>query len=293
MLPCELIADNGQRLRDLVTRMADAWGLCDGFHAWLASSVVFCDTLVDRIVPGRPAGEHRLSGGAVDEFPVQAERFLSWYLSGAVGLFDVLPLDRVHPGVLIVDSLAPYRALKVRLLNGSHTAMAVLGLEAGLGTVGQAVNDPDLGLTIRSLVADELAPSIDLPTDVVEAFTDAMWGRFGNPFIEHRLESILLNSSAKIPARYGDVVAWRAERGLASPGIADCLAAWLWRGRDRELPDSAPANAALRKLWAQAGPMREVAAMACSDATLLGVADWPASFMGDVAAALAARAASE
>lgn len=287
VLPCELVADNGQRLKELVARMASAWGLGDEFHEWLESSVIFYDTLVDRIVSGRPADTPRLPSGAKDRFAVQTEWFHSWFLRGPDSLFDVLPFPSIGLNVHLVPDLAPYRALKVRLLNAVHTAMAVIGLRRGLQTVAEAVRDPTLGRWLRDMVTSELAPTIELAPDEVASFSDQVWQRFRNPFIEHRLESILLNTSAKLPARFAGAVAHRARCGQSSPLVGDVVANWLMLGRQRCLPEAQPTVEALDAAWAECDANRlglnEFARRCLCAPELLGSEPWPVDFAGEVA----------
>lgn len=289
VLPCELIADNGSTLAGLVVRMADAWNLGEDFQRWLERSVVFLDTLVDRIVPGPPPGNApELAPGVPDRFPVQVEWFSSWYLRGPRELLAVLPLEDLDLGVSFVEDLRPYRDLKVRVLNGLHSSMAPAGRALGVETVSQAVDHELIGPWLRRLLATEIAPTLTLPDDVVTAFTAATWDRYRNPFIHHRLASILLNSSAKIPARIGDVVVENAAVGRSSPLLALGVAAWLHLSRsDVGLDDSAAALDALTDLWRAhaAGELTtaDLAARALADPQMLGTTAWPEAFTDAVA----------
>lgn len=295
VLPCELIADNGQQLQALVTRMAEAWHLGPGFLDWLKKTVIFYDTLVDRIVPGSPATSHPLMvDGQEDRFPVQVEWFHSWYIRGPRTLLQTLPLDLLDFNVRFVDDLRPYRALKVRVLNGLHTAMATTGAAAGIESVAEAVDDEALGPWLKALLAEEIAPTIDLPEAEVESFAAATWDRFRNPFIHHRLRSILLNSSAKIPARLGEIVRELERDGASSPRIAEAVAAWLILTRDdRELADSPSALSKMGAMWDEFASgslsVEELAGRALTDPEILGSVDWPRSFTADVATALIGR----
>lgn len=288
VLPVELIADNGGQLSELVRRMATAWGLGEDFQDWLDERVVFFDTLVDRIVPGRPADAVELAPGVPDEFPVQAEWFHSWYLRGPRELLEVLPLDALDLNVRFVDDLRPYRDLKVRVLNALHSSMAPAGLAIGVESVAQAVDHDALGPWLRRLLSEEITPTLDLPADEVAEFTAATWDRYRNPFIHHRLESILLNSSAKIPARLGDIARERSEDG--SPLLALGVAAWLHLTRDGDLSDSPEALGAVATLWAEVGDgdldVGELARRALADEVVLGTVAWPTSFTDQVASRL-------
>lgn len=293
VLPCELIADNGQRLEELVRRMAAAWGLGDDFTAWLDRTVVFYDTLVDRIVPGRPVTDvPELAAGIPDEFPVQVEWFHSWYLRGPRELLDVLPLEALDFNVRFVDDLRPYRDLKVRVLNGLHSTMAPIGVAAGLEAVAEAVDHDVVGPWMRHLLETEIVPTLDLPGAEIEEFTRVTWDRFRNPFIHHRLQSILLNATAKIPSRLGDTVTDLAESGRAAALIAHGIAAWLLLTRDAALADSAEALEAMRALWRRHADgelsLESLAGQALHDTSVLGGCEWPQPFVDAVGAALRA-----
>ncbi|TRY20129.1 tagaturonate reductase [Tessaracoccus rhinocerotis] len=287
VLPVELIADNGSTLAALVRRMADAWGLGPEFQAWLADQVIFLDTLVDRIVPGRPSRPVELAPGVPDAFPVQVEWFHSWYLRGPRELLDVLPLDALDLNVRFVSDLRPYRDLKVRVLNALHSAMAAAGTAIGVESVAEAVDHDVLGPWLRRLLDEEIAPTLDLPADEVADFTAATWDRYRNPFIHHRLESILLNSSAKIPARLGDIALDRGEEG--SPLLAFGVAAWLHLTRGAGLSDSPEVLAAVAGLWERVASgdltVEELAARVLAGP--MGAVAWPQPFVAEVGSHLA------
>lgn len=288
VLPVELVADNGTRLAALVREMATTWGLGADFLDWLEQRVVFFDTLVDRIVPGAPTDDVELSPGVRDEFAVQVEWFHSWYLKGPRELFDVLPLDALDLNVHLVADLRPYRDLKVRVLNAPHSLMAPVGVAIGVESVSEAVDHDVLGPWLRRVLAEEVVPTLDLPADEVAAFVAATRDRYRNPFIHHRLGSILLNSSAKLPARVGDVVLERGEAG--SPLLAFGVAAWLHLAREEGLSDSAAALGTLAGLWQEvsAGTLTaaRLAAQALAAPEVLGTLEWPAAFVSQVGAHL-------
>lgn len=284
VLPVELVADNGTRLAGLVREMATAWGLGEDFLTWLGQRVVFFDTLVDRIVPGSPADDVELAPGVADEFAVQVEWFHSWYLEGPRELFDVLPLDALDLNVHLVPDLRPYRDLKVRVLNAPHSLMAPVGVAIGVESVAEAVDHDVLGPWLQRVLSEEVVPTLDLPADEVATFVSATLERYRNPFIHHRLENILLNSSAKLPARVGDVVLERGEAG--SPLLAFGVAAWLHLARAEGLSDSTAALGRLAELWqeVEAGTLTgpELAAQALAAPEVLGTLEWPDAFVSQV-----------
>lgn len=285
ILPCELIAENGRTLEELVRRMARAWGLGDDFSHWLDERVVFFDTLVDRIVPGAPAEGVELSPGVQDQFSVQVEWFHSWYLQGPRSLLEVLPLDALDLQVHFVEDLRPYRELKVRVLNGTHSTMAPVAVALGIDTVSEAMDHHSLAPWLQELVREEISPTLEVPTSEAEAFIDATWERFRNPYIKHQVRSILLNASAKVPSRLGDIVRERDAVGHGCPHIAAGVAAWLWLARTEKLDDDPAALELLAGWWDREEPAG-VARLALHDSSVLGNGDWPESFVAEVAARL-------
>ena len=220
VLPCELVADNGAVLSSLVKAMASAWHLSEEFFRWLEDRVVFHDTLVDCIVTGHPD-----VGEEAHPFAVAREWFQSWRIAAASWVPSLFPEVARKLGVEFVPDLGGHRELKVRVLNGAHTAMACLGVLSGLGTVAEAVSDPRLGPWLHQLMVQEIEPTLTM--EGTDAFVSAVWDRFSNPFVDHRLEAILLNSSAKIPARFQAMVSEQAGQGRSCPGLARAVAAWL------------------------------------------------------------------
>lgn len=215
LVPCELVADNGQLLRDLVRRHAREHDLPADFLSWLDRSCVFHDSLVDRIVPGFPldrAEALMARWGTRDEVLVVGEEYAQWAIAGTDRLRERLPLDRAGLPVLYVDNVRPYRETKVRLLNGAHTALAAVAIVLGCETVREAITRPDLLAFTRALLEGEALPTLAGDPDHARAFADAVLERFANPALEHFLGDITLNSLAK----------WRA-RGL--PVVLDCWTA--------------------------------------------------------------------
>ena len=207
IIPTELIIDNATRLRQIILDYAQLWGLESGFSTWVNEDNLFCNTLVDRIIPGYPdADAERIFAkqGYQDRLLVAGEIYHSWIIEAPARLIDQFPVDQARTplNVKIVDDAAPYRRIKVRLLNGAHTAMTSLGLLLGIESVREAVEHEALGPFIHDLVFREIIPSVDeIPAAELEAFARDVFERFRNPRIHHRLLTISLNSSAKVKER--------------------------------------------------------------------------------------------
>ena len=192
VLPCELVEPNGELLQELVLAQAEAWRLDAGFQDWIRRNVRWVNTLVDRIVSGRPEAHPLL---ASDGLLTAAEPFALWVIeAGAGDLF-------AHGCVRCVDDVRPYALRKVRILNGAHTALVCRALPSGLRTVREAVGDPVVGPWLRRLVFEEIVPTLrDVVEDAVP-FAEQALERFANPFLDHRLEDIALHHDEKVRVR--------------------------------------------------------------------------------------------
>ena len=203
ILPMELIDDNGGALRTLVVRYAEKWALGERFLNWLDESCAFASTLVDRIVTGKPADADALCAklGVQDDCLVAAEPYMSWVIACDREIEEELPLQKAGLPVIYAQDLAPYRTRKVRLLNGAHTSFVPAAYLAGFDIVRDAVLDPDFGRFIRKTLEKEILPTIGQPEEELRAFANSVLERFANPYIDHSLLAICLNSVSKWRAR--------------------------------------------------------------------------------------------
>jgi tagaturonate reductase len=204
IIPCELIDRNGEKLKAIIEKYAELWNLEEGFTAWLNNSNTFCCSLVDRIVPGYPKEtikEILEELGYDDKMIVEGEQFHLWVIEGPKWIQKEFPTDKAGLNVLFVDDMTPYRARKVKLLNGPHTAMVPVGYLYGLDTVRETVEDEVLGKFVKELMFEEIAPTVDLPAEESKKFAEEVLDRFKNPFVKHYLSSIALNSMSKYETR--------------------------------------------------------------------------------------------
>lgn len=204
ILPTELVESNGDCIREMVLRYAEQWRLVAGFSQWIRQHNIFCNTLVDRIVPGYPAAQSEQileSLGYDDRLLVMGEPYHSWIIEAPDSLKQEFPVHKTNLNVKIVDDADPFRETKVRILNGVHTSMVALGYLTGLEEVREAVEHTALGRFLHDLVYQEIIPSMDLPTAELRQFAGDVFDRFRNPYIHHRLLSIAQNSTSKIKSR--------------------------------------------------------------------------------------------
>ena len=204
IIPCELIDRNGDKLKEVLFQYADLWNLEAGFAKWLETSCIFCNTLVDRIVPGYPKDrieEIWQELGYKDQLVCEGEQFHLWVIEAPESVHREFPADKAGLNVLFTDNMEPYRTRKVRILNGAHTSMVPVSYLYGIETVRETVEHPALGPFVHQTIFDEIIPTLDLPPAELEQFAKDVLDRFRNPFIKHYLISIALNSVSKYKTR--------------------------------------------------------------------------------------------
>lgn len=209
IVPTELIIDNGTKLRSIVLELAAKNKLEDKFIQWLQSANHFCNSLVDRIVPGklpdadRKAAEQKF--GYTDDLMIMAETFRLWAIeSDSQRVREILSFCQADEGVVITPDIEKFRELKLRLLNGTHTFSCALAFLAGFETVKEAMSDAEISSYVRRLMMLEIATALDSETisyNEACAFANQVSDRFRNPFLDHKWISISMNYSSKMKLR--------------------------------------------------------------------------------------------
>ncbi len=203
-LPCELIESNGQKLQECILSYASIWDLPQEFSTWIKTHNSFCDTLVDRIVPGFPAKEIEAIQndlGLQDQLLVTAEPFHFWAIAGSRHVEQEFPLNLAGLNVKFTSDLDSFRTRKVRILNGAHTALVPYAYLKGFRTVRAAVEDPEINNYLKTLIFEEVIPTLGMPEKELREFADSVLERFANPYVEHELKAIALNSISKFRVR--------------------------------------------------------------------------------------------
>lgn len=204
ILSCELIDDNGKELEKCLLQYVDQWKLGDEFKSWVKEENIFCSTLVDRIVTGYPRAEAEeicQKLGYEDNLLDTAEVFGFWVIEGPDSLKEELPFQKAGLPVIICGDHKPYKQRKVRILNGAHTSMVLGAYLAGQNIVRDCMNDEVISGFMNKTIYEEIIPTLTLPREELEEFATAVRERFNNPFVDHALLSIALNSTAKWKAR--------------------------------------------------------------------------------------------
>lgn len=204
ILPCELNDHNGDLLRDCLHKYVALWNLGEDFQTWLERENPICSTVVDRIVTGYPRAEaaslcEKL--GYEDALLDTGEVFASWVVEAPEALAEELPFRAAGLPVQLVADHVPYKQRKVRILNGAHTSMVLGAWLAGRDIVRDCMEDEVIRGFMNKTIYDEIIPTLDLPREELADFAAAVTERFNNPYIDHALLSIALNSTAKWKAR--------------------------------------------------------------------------------------------
>ena len=262
IFPCELIFLNGHKLKETIEQYIDLWQLGADFKVWFTEACTVCATLVDRIVPGFPRKEinaiqERL--GYRDQLVVQAEVFHLWVIEAPVSVAKEFPADKAGLHVLFVPSEEPYHQRKVTLLNGPHTVLAPVAWLSGVDIVREACQHAVLGSFIRRVMFDELMETLDLPHKELMQFGQDVLERFNNPFVDHSVVSIMLNSFPKYQTRdLPGLKTYLARKGELPKGLVLGLAAIItyYKGEMRadgaqaKPEDSVEIVQLLQQLWA-------------------------------------------
>ena len=208
ILSCELIDHNGEELKKIVNKHIEDWKLGADFAKWINEENLFCNTLVDRIVPGgvsdaKTLAEMEAANGYEDKLIDVGECFAVWIIEGPQELEDRLPFKNAGLGeyVKVVPDVAPYKKRKVSILNGAHTGFVLGAYLAGEDIVRDAMHNDNIRNFMNKMLYEEVIPTLPLDKDDCMKFASAVADRFDNPFIDHALMSISLNSTSKWAAR--------------------------------------------------------------------------------------------
>jgi tagaturonate reductase len=258
-LPCELIEKNGDNLKRAILQYADHWHLPGAFGKWISQDNKFCNTLVDRIVPGYPKDTiHQIQAGIGydDKLVVTAEHFHLWVIEGDEGLRKELPTEKAGLHVKFTSDLTPYRTRKVRILNGAHTAMVPIAYLMGLRRVKESIDHPVIGDFVRKCLYEEIIPTLDLSKEELHQFAHDVIERFQNPFIRHELSSIALNSISKFKVRvlpsllrYFEIKAALPEKLVLSLAALIQFYKGQWNGEAIPVSDSPEVVTFFKNAW--------------------------------------------
>lgn len=230
VLSCDNLTDNGHVLRGLLTDFCEALTSLEREETmtWIAEHLTCPCSMVDRIVPAtteRDRTDAEALLGIRDEALVVAEPFRQWVIE------DRFAAGRPaweRAGATLVDDVAPYEQLKLRVLNGMHSMLAYLGALAGYETIAQAVGDPALRSAARRLVSDDVTPTLLVPAGVdVAAYAEEVLDRFANPALGHLTTQVAMDGSQKLPVRLLGTARDRLATGAVPDSVALAVAGWM------------------------------------------------------------------
>ena len=280
IMPCELIFLNGHHLRECIDQYVELWredfgDAYESFKKWTTESCYVCATLVDRIVPGFPRkeiGNIQEKLGYADNMVVQGEAFHLWVIETAPNLpleqlAKEFPAERAGLNIVLTHNEAPYHERKVTLLNGPHTVLSPVAYLSGIDIVRDACKHPVVGKFIHKVQFDELMQTLNLPMDELQQFAGDVLERFLNPYVDHQVTSIMLNSFPKYQTRdLPGLKTYLERKGELPKGLVLGLAAIITYYKGGVRADGAPIKpnddarimALLDELW-QTGDTRKVA----------------------------------
>ena len=233
ILSCELIDNNGKELLRCVNQYIEDWKLEEGFRSWVNGENIFCSTLVDRIVPGRIRDPKEVAAleeknGYEDPLTDVGEVFGIWVIEGPKELEDRLPFKKAGVPVIVVPDVTPYKKRKVRILNGAHTGFVLGAYLAGFDIVRDCMHDDTVRGFMNRMLNEEVIPTLPLDKKDLDEFARAVQDRFNNPFVNHELMSISLNSTSKWKARnLPSFLEYVEEKGKLPVCLTTSLAAYI------------------------------------------------------------------
>lgn len=225
IIPTELIPDNGKKLESIVLELAYLNGLEDSFIEWLENCNHFCNSLVDRIVPGRPAGEIQNTIeselGYSDNLLIMSESYSLWAIEGNEEVRKKLSFASADDSVIIQQSIDVFRELKLRLLNGTHTMSCGIAFLSGFKTVKEAMDNEVIAGYVNTVMKNEIAPAIpfELDSSAAISFASKVIDRFRNPHIEHQWINITMQYSLKMKTRCLPVLLKHYEKNTEPPEL--------------------------------------------------------------------------
>jgi fructuronate reductase len=237
LLSLDNLPANGDTLRGLVLAFAER--VDAELARWIERECTFPNSMVDRIVPRVTAADlaaARETLGVEDRAAVVAEPFLAWAVEDC---FAAGRPDWSAGSAQFVDRAEPFERLKLRMLNGAHSAIAYLGVLAGWATVDAAMAQPALARFVDVLLREEVAPTLraSLPGFDLDAYRAQLLRRFANPALAHRTSQIAMDGSQKLPQRWLNTVRDRLAAGAPIERLAFALAAWVMHLRTQPLDD--------------------------------------------------------
>lgn len=205
IVPTELIPQNGQLLMSVVIELAHQHGFDSGFIDWLENANEFCNSLVDRIVPGAVAPPTVPSLGYEDSLMIMSEPYGLWAIeTDSDRARQLLTFSQVDEGVVLTPDIDRYLERKLRLLNGVHTFSCGIALLAKHTFVLESMQAEWMVAYMTQLMQLDIAPLLrdaQISQEEANLFSQQVLDRFRNPFLKHAWKSIAAQFTAKMNMR--------------------------------------------------------------------------------------------
>ncbi len=225
IMSCDNLPANGETARKIITRFA--WLCAPELGEYVEKNIAFPSTMVDRIVPATTdADRAEISQiiGVEDAWPIVTEPFCQWVVE------DNFPSGRPpfeQAGAQMVADVEPFERMKLRMLNGAHSALAYLGYLAGFKTVSDVVSNKKMLAFLHELMSKEIIPTLHMPGIDLLAYRDELLTRFANPSLKHATWQIAMDGSQKLPQRLLDTIRDRIGAGASYDRLALGVAGWI------------------------------------------------------------------
>ncbi|HKH62498.1 MAG TPA: tagaturonate reductase [Flavitalea sp.] len=227
IVPTELIIDNGKKLKNILLELSAQHKLDNTFVDWLSNHNYFCNSLVDRIVPGKLTDDQQQivenQLGYQDELMIMSEAYRLWAIeTNEPKVAQIITFSQANPGIVIAGDINVFRELKLRLLNGSHTFSCGLAYLCGFNTVKEAMDNKFFLSYITGLMHQEISPALvsnQITPDMARDFANKVIDRYRNPDIEHQWLSISAQYTSKMRMRNVPVIQKYYERFGTTPEL--------------------------------------------------------------------------
>ena len=279
IVSCDNLPANGRTLANVTRQFAE---MADpALASWIERNISFPSTMVDRIVPAttdEDRAEISELTGYDDAWPVVTEPFSQWVVEDRF-VADRPPLEQA--GVIMAENVEPFETMKLRLLNGSHSSLAYLGVFAGHETVAEAVADPVLSGFLETMMREEIRPTVRVPGVDLDDYIRSLLARYSNAALKHRTMQIAMDGSQKIPQRLLGTIRDRRKSGASHARLNLAVAAWI-----RHLSGSLPGGACYDIDDPMAGDLIAIANRTLPDIDAFGnaILDLQAVFGADLSA---------
>ena len=230
ILPTELLTDNGIILKKIIEKLIHFNDYPKSFGDWINEKVIFSNTLVDRIVPGKLSNEAQQilfeKYGYTDSNAIMCEPYALWAIEGGQEVHDLLTFSTANDEIKIVPDISQFKELKLRILNGSHTLLCAKAIAEGFETVYLAMSDPIFKRYAEELIFEEILPSLpkDIKNEDKLSFAKDVIDRFSNPNIEHKWTSIAVQYPMKLTIRVLPLLkSYRQATGISPTKMVECI----------------------------------------------------------------------